>query len=147
MRSRRAFAVAAALCAVVVIAALITGAFFASAQETAATRLGIIDQQAFGAAEQGAARALASWDAAAMDAMNQGSTTTLASFTTPPTASTIAATKLDTSLFVIAAKGRVTTADAERIHRTVTLLIHAQKSDSGRFVLRRVREQAWSEAY
>ncbi|HEY8164860.1 MAG TPA: hypothetical protein VIF83_04825 [Gemmatimonadaceae bacterium] len=147
MRVRPAFAIAAALCALVIIAVLVTGAFFASAQETSATRLDILDQQAFSVAELGAARAVSGWNGQTMESAAQGSATALGTFGAPPLESSVTATKLDSGLFVVVSEGRVTSPDAQGIHRTVAILVRMERADSGRFITRRVTEQAWTEAY
>lgn len=146
MNRRTGFAIAAALCALVLIAAVITGAFFASLQETSATRLEILDQQAFSVAELGLSRAMASWNDAIMTSVAQGSTTALGTFSSYPLEATVTATKLDSGLFVIVSQGRVTLPDAGAIHRGVSLLVRGEHADSSGVVLHRLREYAWSEA-
>jgi hypothetical protein len=147
MRARSAFAIPAALCAIVIIAALVTGALFSSAQETFATRLEILDQQAFAVAELGASRAVSGWNGPMLESVAQGSTTPLGSISAPPLESSVMATKLDRGLFVVVSEGRVNSPNARGIRRSVAILLHAERADSGRFVIRRLREQAWSEAY
>ncbi len=147
MRRRTGFAIATALCALVIIAALVTGGFFAAGQETSVTRLGILDQQAFAIAELGVSRAIAGWSGAVMEAALQGSTTTIVTVSAPPLESGVVATKLDSSLFLVVADGRVNSADAAGIRRRVSVLVRAERADSGHFVVHRVREQPWSEAY
>ena len=56
------FVLVAALVALVIIALLVTGAFFASGQEMIVARNELRDQQAFSFAEYGAAKALESWN-------------------------------------------------------------------------------------
>lgn len=147
MRVRPAFAIPAALCAIVIIAALVTGALFSSTQETSATRLDILDQQAFAVAELGASRAVSAWNGPMLESQAQGATTSLGTITAPPLESSVIATKLDSGLFVVVSEGRVTSPDARGIRRSVAILLRAERADSGRFVVRRLREQAWSEAY
>jgi hypothetical protein len=147
MKLRCGFAIAVALCLLVIIAALITGAFFASAQETSATRLDILDQQAFAVAELGLSRAMAAWNGPVMESTVQGSTTPLGTFSVPPLESTVTATKLDSALFVVVTQGRVVLPNANGIRRSVSLLVRTERADSGRFVIHRLKEQAWSESY
>ena len=147
MKSRRGFAIAVALCLLAIIAALVTGAFFASAQETSATRLDVLDQQAFSVAELGLSRAMSAWNGPVMESAAQGSTTPLGTFLVSPLESTVTATKLDSALFVVLSAGRVSLPNAGGIRRSVSLLVRAERADSGRFAIRRLREHAWSEAY
>lgn len=147
MRAHRAFAIAAALCAVVIIAALITGAFFASAQETSATRLAIVDQQAFSIAELGASRALEGIDLETIASLHPGTTRSLGTIDNPPASSRANITRLDSALYLVVSEGRVNTPDARGIRRTVSILLRVDPVDSARVVVRRVREQAWTEVY
>jgi hypothetical protein len=147
MYARAGFAIPAAICAIVIIAALVTGALFSSAQETSAARLGILDQQAFAVAELGASRAVSAWNGPLLESAAQGSTTSLGLISAPPLESSILATKLDSGLFMVVSEGRVTSPDARGIRRSVAILLRAERADSGAFVIRRLREQAWSEAY
>ena len=59
---RRGFALALALVAIVVIGALIAGAFFASTQDFRVGRNTLIEQRAFAVAEFGLNREIANWD-------------------------------------------------------------------------------------
>jgi hypothetical protein len=59
---RRGFALALALVAIVVIGALIAGAFFASTQDFRVGRNTLIEQRAFSVAEFGLNREIANWD-------------------------------------------------------------------------------------
>ena len=61
-QSRRGFALALALVAIVVIGALIAGAFFASTQDFRVGRNTLIEQRAFSVAEFGLNQEIANWD-------------------------------------------------------------------------------------
>ncbi len=63
LRNERGIALAVAIFALVVVGALVTGAFFVGMQEQRVGRNTITYQQAFSAAEEGAQRQVANWDA------------------------------------------------------------------------------------
>src|SRR5574338_357595 len=60
-KDREGFALAVAMVAIVVIGALIAGAFFTSAQEYRIGRNSLVDQRAFTAAEAGVTQPIQGW--------------------------------------------------------------------------------------
>lgn len=145
--ARRGFVLVAAIVALVLIALLITGAFFASAQDLAVTRAELRDQQAFAYAEFSLANSLQGWDATARETMSVGETVTLQPAADPPLESTVFITKLDTALYTIVAEGRMTTADAYALRRRVGLIVRTVLDGARIWPPERVAEQAWSELY
>jgi hypothetical protein len=137
----------AAIVALVLIALLITGAFFASAQDIAVARAELRDQQAFAYAELVLATSVQSWDAAAREAMSIGETVSLQSNTDPPLESSVFITRLDSALYSIAAEARMTTADAQGLRRRVGITVRTVLNGARVWPPERVREQAWSELY
>ena len=146
-RHPRGFVLIAAIVALVLIALLITGAFFASAQDLAVTRAELRDQQVFASAEYALASSLQTWDAAAREAMSLGETVMLQSNTDPPLQSSVFITRLDSALYSIAAEGRMTTADANGLRRRVAITVCTVLNGARVSPPERVREQAWSELY
>ena len=144
---RRGFVLVAALVALILIALLITGVFFASAQDLAVARAELRDQQAFAYAEYAAAHALESWDSAAAERMTIGQTVALQSVTDLPLESSVFITRLDSALYEVVAEGRVTTADAYALRRRVGITVRNIANGSRVTPPQRVSEQAWSELY
>jgi type II secretory pathway pseudopilin PulG len=144
---RAGFVLVAALVALVLIALLITGAFFASGQELAVARNEIRDQQAFEFAEYGLARAIAGWDAPARESMTVGQTTLLAPILADPLESSVFVTKLDTALFLVVADGHIATSDALDLRRRVGILVRSVVNGATAQPPVPLSEQAWSELY
>lgn len=144
---RRGFVLVAAIVALVLIALLITGVFFASAQDLAVTRAELRDQQAFTYAEFALANSLQSWDAAARDMMTVGETVTIQPAADPPFESSVFITKLDSALYTIVSEARITTADAYALRRRVGIMVCTVLNGVRVSPPERVAEQAWSELY
>jgi Tfp pilus assembly protein PilX len=144
---RRGFVLVAALVSLILIALLITGVFFASAQDLAVARAELRDQQAFAYAEYAAAHALESWDSSAVEKMTIGQTIALQSVADSPVESNVVITRLDSALFVVVAEGRVTTADAVALRRRVGVTVRNIVNGARVSPPQRVSEQAWSELY
>lgn len=144
---RRGFVLVAAIVALVLIALLITGAFFASAQDLAVTRAELRDQQAFAYAEFALASSLQTWDATARETMAVGETVTLLPAADPPLESSVFITRLDTALYIVVAEGRMTTADAYALRRRVGIMVCTILNGARVSPPERVAEQAWSELY
>lgn len=137
----------AAIVALVLIALLITGAFFASGQDLAVTRAELRDQQAFGYAELAASHALENWDAAAREMMSVGETVTLQFDSNPPLESSVFITRLDSALYNVVAEGRLSTADAYGLRRRVGITVRTVLNGARVSPPERVPGQAWSELY
>jgi hypothetical protein len=137
----------AAIVALVLIALLITGAFFASGQDLTISRAELRDEQAFGYAELAVSQALESWDATARETMSVGETVTLETASDPPLESSVFITRLDSALYIVAGEGRLRTADGYGLRRRVGITV--QTIVGGGRVSRpeRVPGQAWSELY
>jgi len=131
----------------VLIALLITGAFFASGQELAIARAELRDQQALAFAEYAAAHAIEGWDASARESMTVGQTATVQSAADGPLQSTVLVTMLDSALFLVVAEGRVATADAYSLRRRVGIVVRTIRDGVKITPPVRVAEQAWNELY
>ncbi len=145
--ARSGFVLVAALVALVVIALLITGAFFASGQELGVARNELGDQQAFGFAEYAIARAIESWDGPARESMIPGQTVQLAPVSNASLYGSAFVTRLDTALYYIVAEGRIISGDASELRRRVGIVVRTVRDGAPIGLPMRVTEQPWSELY
>ncbi|SRR5258708_5835823 len=143
---RKGFVLVAALVALIVIALLITGAFFASGQDFAVTRAALRDEQVFAYAEYAASHALENWDAPARAFMSIGQTQTAQSMTDSPFESTVLVTRLDTLIYAITAEARIATVDGTGLRRRIGITVLTSGTGNASQPVR-VPEQAWSELY
>ena len=127
-RSRRAdergMALALAIFALVVVGALVAGAFLAGHLEQRTGRSSLYAEQAADAAEAGAAELLASWDAPTLNALAPGS---VATFPSTPLAGRASyhptVTRLNAQLFLVQSHGtRVNASGGTLARRTVGLV-------------------------
>ncbi len=105
-RHERGFALVGAVFALVIIAALIAGAFFASRQENTVGRNTQTYQRSFGAAEAGMATTVANWQTGTFNGLNVGDSSS-ASGTLPGNGGSYSAVvkRLDNQLFLIRTTG------------------------------------------
>lgn len=109
------FALAAALFALVLIAGLLAGVFFAALQELRLGRNALDAERAFAAAESGVSAALAGWDPASYDALRQGQSAAFSGSLPAGSGSYVGSvTRLGATLFLIQARGRDATGSAQR---------------------------------
>jgi hypothetical protein len=141
------FVLVAALVTLVLIALLITGAFFASGQELGVGRNEIRDQQAFEFAEYALTHAIAGWDGPTRESMTVGQTTLLPPVMAEPLESSVFVTKLDTALFLVVAEGHIAASDALDLRRRVGIFIRSVVDGASVQPPVRLSEQAWSELY
>lgn len=147
MKSRPAFALAAALLAIVLIAAMVTGALFAAHQETSATAAELADQQLGSYAERAALLAVSSWDCAECDAMQPGSVIVRNPSADPPLESTVYITRLGSALFLVTAEGRIASRAAIRLTRRVSIVVKTARDATGASRASRVSEHSWAAVY
>ena len=147
MRARAAFALAAALIAIVLIAAMVTGAVFAANQETSATAAEVADQQASSYAERAATLTVAFWACGGCDAMQVGSVLVRSPISDPPLESTVYVTRLDSALFLVTAEGRIVSSSTVRARRRISVAVRISRDSAGVSRALRVTEQAWFAAY
>ena len=143
----RGFILVAALVALVIVALIVTGAFFASGQEHVIVRNELRDQQAFAYAEYAAAKGLESWNAPARDSMSAGQTQRVATLSRGRLESDVFVTKLDTALYLVSADGRLRSADASGLRRRIGILVRTIRDGAPINPPVRVSGQAWSELY
>ena len=142
MRDRHGFVLIAALIAIVLIALLITGAFFASGQEMSISRAVLRDQQTFAYAEYAMAHAISDWSVADRSRMALGETQSLATSSDDPLEATVFVTRLDSAIYSVVAEARLLTADGNGLRRRVGLVVCGDRTPPIR-----LPEQAWSELY
>jgi Tfp pilus assembly protein PilX len=141
------FILVAAIVALVIIALIVTGAFFASGQELVVARNELRDQQAFAYAEYAAAQALETWNASARDSMIAGQTQAVATFTRGLLESDVLVTRLDTALYLVTADGKLRSTDAFGLRRRVGIIVRTIQGGASVNPPVRVSGQAWSELY
>lgn len=147
MRNRRAFALAAAMGALVLISVMITAILFAAGQETRATRHAILSQQALSYAELAAGRAIAGLNSATLGNASAGDVSTYAPAGDDLLESTVFITKLDSSLALVVAEGRIRAADALRLRRRVEIVVRVARDSAGIERVIRIPENAWAAMY
>lgn len=147
MRPRGGFVLVVAIVAVVLIAALATGAMFAVNQETSATSAAILDQQAGSYAERAAIETLARWDCAACDSLAVGGVIERGPASDPPLESSVYVTRLDSALFLVTAEGRVASGAEIRLSRRVSIVVKIARDTTGASRASRVSEHAWAAVY
>jgi len=145
--TRRGFALAAALAAIVIIAVIVTGALFASGQESRATRLEILDQKTVQYAERAALLRIGGWSCPECDSMRVGAVITASSTADSPLESTVYITRLDSALFLVVGEGRVVVSGATRLSRRVSIVVRTSRDSTGVARASRLRGYAWAAAY
>ena len=116
---RRGFALPVAVFAIVIIGALIGGAFFASTQEFRIGSNTIQQARALGAAEFGLNQTQANWNGTWNTTMQRGQVRTLTPATSDGSVATVRVTRLNDQAFLIAAEGR----SGQARRRTAKLLV------------------------
>ncbi len=147
MSKRRGFALVAALVAIVLIAVLVTGALFASSQETHAASSEILDHQAFAYGERAALIAIGEWICPECDVMPVGSVIIRNPIPRPPFESTVFITRLDSALFLVTGEGRVMSSGRPRAHRSVSIAVMLSRDSAGRATAASVGGEAWSAVW
>ena len=144
---RRGFVLVAALVAIVIIALLVTGAFFASGQEMGIARNELRDQQALELAEYAIARAVAGWDAPTCDSLRAGQTVGLPSEAAGALESSVFITRLDTALYAIVADVRVAPHAGSGLRRRVGVVVRTVRDGVPVNPPIRVSEHPWTALY
>ena len=123
-RNERGFALAGAIFTLVIIAALIGGAFFASRQETTVGRNTQTYQRAFGAAEAGLNNTVASWSVGSFNALANGDSSTVTG-TLPGNGGsyTTVVRRLNNELFLVRTTGTDPSGSSVRTVAAITKLL------------------------
>jgi hypothetical protein len=147
VRQNRGFALAVALMAIVIIAVLVTGALFASSQETRAGESELLDNKASAYAELAALRAIASWNGPECDALAVGAVLLVSPPAEPPIESAVYITRLDSALFLVVGEGRVAARGVTRLRRRVAIAVRTARDASGTSTALPLSEHAWVTLY
>jgi len=147
MKRRRGFALAVALMAIVLIAVIVTGALFATLQETRAGVSEMLETQASAYAELTAWRAISGWNGATCDALAVGAVLLESPPASPPLESTAYITRLDSALFLVVGEGRVSARGATRLRRRVSIAVRTSRDASGATTVLPLSEHAWVTLY
>jgi len=144
---RKGFALAAALVALVLIGVLVTGALFASNQETHASAAEMADEKAFAFAERAAVTAASSWVCPDCDLLPVGAVIIRNPEPSPPLESTVYITRLDSTLFVVTGEGRIVESGSPRVKRRVSIVVTTSRDSLGIVTSHRIDGQSWSATY
>jgi hypothetical protein len=144
---RRGFALAAALVALVLIGVLVTGALFASNQETHASQAQLADEKAFAYAERAAVIASANWVCPECDVLPVGSVIIRIPDPSPPLESAVYITRLDSALFLVTGEGRIVQSGTPRVSRRVSIAVITSRDSLGNTTSRRLGGESWSQAW
>lgn len=147
MRRRLGFALAAALMALVLVAVMITGALFASSQETHASEAEVLETRAEAYAEQAALRKFDSWDPVLCDALALGAVIIANPPADPPLESTVYITRLDSAVFLVVGEGRIASGGQSRVRRRIAIAVKIVRDAQGAERALRLSEQAWTALY
>jgi hypothetical protein len=147
LAERRGFALAAALMAVVLIAVMVTGALFASSQDTHASEAEALETRAASYAERVALNKIDTWDAVLCDALAPGGVIITNPPSDPPLESTVYITRLDSAVFLIVGEGRITSSGPIRVRRRIAIAVKIARDAQGVEHASRVSEQAWTALY
>ena len=147
MMRRQGFALAAALMGLVLIAVTVTGAMFATNQETRASDAEMLEQKTAAYAELAALSAISTWSPAGCDALAVGAVLLERPPAEPPLESTVYITRLDSALFLIVGEGRIASGAATRLRRRVAITVRTTRGADGQSRPMRVSEQAWAAVY
>ena len=147
MRQRLGFALAAALMALVLVAVMITGALFASSQETHASEAEVLETRAEAYAEQAALRKIDSWDPVLCDALALGAVIIANPPADPPLESTVYITRLDSAVFLVVGEGRIASGGQSRVRRRIAIAAKIVRDAQGAERALRLSEQAWTALY
>lgn len=146
MRSRRGFAMASAIAAVVIIGFLVTAAVFATTEESRATAAEMIDAKAFAYAEQVAITAVASWTCDGCDLLPPGSVIVRNTEALPPLESTVYITRLDSAIFLVTGEARSESAVLP-MSRRVSIAVNTSRDSLGVIHAAPLAHQYWTPVY
>ena len=145
--TRRGFALAAALMALVLVVVMITGALFASSQETHASEAEMLEARASAYAERAVLTKIDSWDATECDALAPGAVIIANPPADPPLESTVYITRLDSAVFLVVGEGRIASGGPPRVRRRIAIAVKIARDAQGVVHAMRVSEQAWTALY
>jgi Tfp pilus assembly protein PilX len=144
-RNRQGFALAAALLALMLIAVLVPGVFFAATDETRIGAASAERQFALSAAESAIETTIAGWAATGPGPISIGETrvTGVAWSGTPVQ---VYVTRLDSALYWIVAEAG-TVSSTSGVTRRIGVVVGAQSAPGGSITIDRISERWWSELF
>lgn len=142
---RRGFALAAALLALLLISALVTGVFFAATEETKIGATSAERQLALSVAESAVETTIASWNPDSLDPIGVSATRTTVVDAAGMSAR-VHITRLDPTLYAIVADA-FTPAGGSRVSRRIGIVVKVQRSADHSIVIDRISERSWSELF
>jgi hypothetical protein len=144
-RDRKGFALAAALLALLLIAALIPGVFYATTDEARIGTAARERQLALSAAESAIETTLAGWTATGIAPMAVGATSS-ADLEWSGVPVQVYVTRLDSTLYwIVAEAGSVSSRSG--VTRRIGAVISAQNAPAGSITIDRISERWWSELF
>lgn len=144
---RAGFALAFALVALVLTVVLVTGALFASSQESHSTAAQLLDQKVFVFAERSAVQTAANWTCPECDLLPVGSVIIRNPVAPPPLESTVYITRLDSAVFLVTGEGRISESGATAVRRRVSIAVTITRDSLGISSSSRIAGDAWIAAY
>jgi Tfp pilus assembly protein PilX len=142
---RRGFALAAALLALLLISALVTGVFFAATEETKIAATAAERQLALSVAESAIETTIASWNADLADPIEVGATRTTVGDASGMSL-TVHITRLDSTLYAIVADAS-TRPSGPRVSRRIGVVVKVLRGADHSIVIDRISERSWSELF
>lgn len=131
MRRVQGFALASALVAIVLVAVLVTGALFASAQESQSSSAQITDQKLLPLAERAALMTASAWPCSGCDLLPVGSVNIQNQAAPPPLASSALVTRLDSAVYLITGEARLMAGESIRAQRRVSIAVKITRDSLG----------------
>ena len=144
---RQGFALLTALLALVIIAILVTGALFASSQESHSAGIQLIDQKVFAFAERSALQTAAGWTCPECDLLPIGSVIIRNPVSPPPLESTVYITRLDSTVFLVTGEGRISESGASAVRRRVSIAVKITRDSLGTSTASHIAGDSWIAAY
>ncbi len=148
MRDRRGIALTAALIAVVLIGALITGAFIATLEETRMSANAVSRERALDAAESAVETQIVGWSWAAADSQPIGSMLTTSGG--PGVSTTTLQIRLDSTVFWVIGESRSggeTAAQSPTVRMRIGVLVKTESDSIGHRLPSVFDRRAWAELY
>ena len=144
---RPGFALASALVALVLIAVLVTGALFASNQESHSSSAQLLDQKVLAFAERSALETAANRTCPECDLLPVGSVIIRNPVARPPLESTVYITRLDSAVFLVTGEGRIRESGASTVRRRVSIAVKITRDSLGTSTSSRIAGDSWIAAY
>ena len=148
-RERSGIVLPAALICVVLIGALVAGAFIATTEETRMSANAVSDESALDAAETSVENRIAQWDAPFADSLALG-TMRMAATSSSQFPSTTWVIRLDSTLFWVVAESRgadQTGGHATTVRQRVAVLVRTAKDSAGATSVFPLDQRAWAALY